>query len=1178
MSPPSSPPPGGHDDADRPEGTLLSFHGDIVDELLERDGLTVMAEGLGLTTVLAGLLRAHALESGAAPARSPGSDALALAPVDPAPPSESGGGAVLLLGVSDAQKLALRLHLRRVAPWVAFPPEVTAEFAGNDRKQLYHRGGPMFVTTRIATVDMLAERLPPSRVAGLVIASAHRVTEFSGEAFAVRLFRAGNRRGFVRALTDRPGDLVRGFNTVERAMKSLMVRTLNLWPRFHLRARACLDAHAPEVVELRQPLTASARKIQDALVDVMRACMDELKRSRHVDTSELTLEAGLHRSFDRVLKRQLDPVWHVVTRKLKQIVYDLRTLREVAKNLLRYDAVTFLRYLETLRVAEGKESVWMFTDAAHVIFEEAKRRVYVLRRSGDPPGPGANEPARRDGGSAEETKKRKRNAGGNPPSSSSPCSSDGVEIVEEVTAPASMRPETELRAVLEPMPKWTLLEEIVAEIDAEKKARLQSGGKHYSAGAVPTGSRDAPVSLLSDDESDRDDPNDLAFARDVGKADESSVARTAAAAHRADLERAGAGPTLIVAKDDASAAQLATLLRLGGERMMRRLWADYLVRQTLGGGSSARSRGGAGARGGSRAGGGKAAAAAAARPRQQPKPPTSRMDRMRAAMMGEDPNEVGGGGGRGGGGGAAGGGRSSSSSSATAHGAGRGAARGAGLAGVGSAAERAAVAAAASAAAKEASKARRERAAPDRAAEARRAAAGHKVAAGDLDAPEPTPREPPSANGAKRRTTDAGGTPGSDDDDTEVAIVGEAAASSNADVLAVARAIHVRALSDARGTALDEIRPSFVIVFDPDAAFTREIETHKATRPRDFVRVYFMVHDTSVEEQRYLSSVRYETEAFDALVRAKQHMAMPAEMEGRLGDGAGLVAADSLWGRTRAHGLHDPPALPLPQLATRAEAAARARGGGALAVDARRRGGQLSTPTRLHVVVDVREFMSSLPSILHQSGFKLMPVTLEVGDYVLSPDICVERKSVPDLIGSLQSGRLYNQAEAMSKHYKMPVLLIEFERDKAFALQSLGDMSGDIALTSLQSKMCLLVLAFPKLRIMWSRSLHATAEMFAAFKIAEPEPAPEVAAAVGVPNGGDATGAGGRDEDPFNRAAIDFVRRLPGVTDANYRRVMDAVERPADLAEMSEEDLRIILGDQRQAKTLREFLHAPFPN
>ena len=69
---------------------------------------------------------------------------------------------------------------------------------------------------------------------------------------------------------------------------------------------------------------------------------------------------------------------------------------------------------------------------------------------------------------------------------------------------------------------------------------------------------------------------------------------------------------------------------------------------------------------------------------------------------------------------------------------------------------------------------------------------------------------------------------------------------------------------------------------------------------------------------------------------------------------------------------------------------------------------------------------------------------------------------MPDLIGSLQSGRLYNQAEAMCKHYKMPVLLIEFEREKAFALQSLGDMGGDISLTSLQSRLCLLIIAFPR--------------------------------------------------------------------------------------------------------------------
>ena len=377
----------------------LQFHSDIVDELLERDGLTVMAEGIGLSSAWRGFstrTREHGAVGSSTFANLLGTGKEAIDDSTAAKPARSSSGAVLLLGVNDAQKHALRVHLRRVSPGTPSPPEVTAEFAGGDRQSLYLRGGPMFVTTRIAAVDMLTERLPPASVAGLVVANGHRITDASGEAFVVRLFRAGNRRGFVRALTDRPGELVRGFNSIERAMKALMVRNLNLWPRFHLGVRACLDAHAPEVIELRQPLSPAARRIQEAIVDVMRACMDELKRSRHVDTSELTVEAGLFKSFDRVLQRQLDPVWHVVTRKLKQIVYDLRTLRNLATYLLRYDAVTFLRYLETLRVAEGRESVWLYTDAAHTIFEQAndarlrpaeKRRQEDARGGYPPAGP-----------------------------------------------------------------------------------------------------------------------------------------------------------------------------------------------------------------------------------------------------------------------------------------------------------------------------------------------------------------------------------------------------------------------------------------------------------------------------------------------------------------------------------------------------------------------------------------------------------------------------------------------------------------------------------------------------------------------------------------------------------------------------------------------------------------------
>ena len=42
-------------------------------------------------------------------------------------------------------------------------------------------------------------------------------------------------------------------------------------------------------------------------------------------------------------------------------------------------------------------------------------------------------------------------------------------------------------------------------------------------------------------------------------------------------------------------------------------------------------------------------------------------------------------------------------------------------------------------------------------------------------------------------------------------------------------------------------------------------------------------------------------------------------------------------------------------------------------------------------------------------ALELAPVTLAVGDYVLTPAMVVERKALPDLVSSLNSGRLYTQ-------------------------------------------------------------------------------------------------------------------------------------------------------------------------
>lgn len=86
------------------------------------------------------------------------------------------------------------------------------------------------------------------------------------------------------------------------------------------------------------------------------------------------------------------------------------------------------------------------------------------------------------------------------------------------------------------------------------------------------------------------------------------------------------------------------------------------------------------------------------------------------------------------------------------------------------------------------------------------------------------------------------------------------------------------------------------------------------------------------------------------------------------------------------------------------------------------------------IIVDIRDLRSSLPFILHRFAFSLQVVTLSIGDYLLTPDICVERKSVADLTQSLANGRLYTQMEAMCAKYAMPVLLIEFDRERPFHL------------------------------------------------------------------------------------------------------------------------------------------------
>jgi DNA excision repair protein ERCC-4 len=322
---------------------------------------------------------------------------------------------------------------------------------------------------------------------------------------------------------------------------------------------------------------------------------------------------------------------------------------------------------------------------------------------------------------------------------------------------------------------------------------------------------------------------------------------------------------------------------------------------------------------------------------------------------------------------------------------------------------------------------------------------------------------------------------------------------------------------------LEETKPRYIIMYEPDAAFIRRVEVYRSSHNDRNVRVYFMYYGGSVEEQKYLSSVRREKDAFTKVIKERASMSL-------------VMTVDPT---------EDPEEAFLRTVNT------RIAGGGRLAATAE--------PPR--VVVDVREFRSSLPSLLHGRSMVIVPCMLTVGDYILSPNICVERKSISDLISSFKDGRLYSQAETMFQYYKNVMLLIEFDQNKSFTLEPFADLSGSLnsvaptnMSSDLQSKLVLLTIAFPKLRIIWSSSPYQTAEIFETLKTQEEEPDPIAAVRAGLDKDARA------EEQAFNQEPQDMLAIVPGVTPQNIKNLVLKTESIREIANMSVQELTPLVG------------------
>jgi DNA excision repair protein ERCC-4 len=218
------------------------------------------------------------------------------------------------------------------------------------------------------------------------------------------------------------------------------------------------------------------------------------------------------------------------------------------------------------------------------------------------------------------------------------------------------------------------------------------------------------------------------------------------------------------------------------------------------------------------------------------------------------------------------------------------------------------------------------------------------------------------------------------------------------------------------------------------------------------------------------------------------------------------------------------------------------------------------------VIFDEREFRSSLPYHLYCQGFEVLPLTLLHGDYLLSSSYALERKSIPDLIQSLNSGRIYHQLSSLSRIFAHPVLLVEFTKATAFRLSAHEDGTvrgqGDV-----QRRLMSCLAGNPRVQVVWSRSAQHTATLGMRIRQTFAD-----ASTNADPADSSLTQKKENEGAADSIYAMRVLRTFPGVDGSNMTAIMNAAGSLAGLASLSQAAVTNALGPEKGSQ-LYKFLH-----
>lgn len=119
------------------------------------------------------------------------------------------------------------------------------------------------------------------------------------------------------------------------------------------------------------------------------------------------------------------------------------------------------------------------------------------------------------------------------------------------------------------------------------------------------------------------------------------------------------------------------------------------------------------------------------------------------------------------------------------------------------------------------------------------------------------------------------------------------------------------------------------------------------------------------------------------------------------------------------------------------------------------------------VLVDHRERASGVTRILERKNVSVKSVQLEVGDYVCSERVCLERKVISDFLNSIIDQRIFSQLENLANSYEKPVLIIEGNPELLYLERNIHENAIRGALSSIAIDY--------KIPIIWTQNPRETA-------------------------------------------------------------------------------------------------------